>query len=207
MKGGAMKIRFVPLLGIAISFLLGSNMSQAAEEPSFEVLEQWDEMEIREYAPTIRAVTDLSSNGETTGGFRRLADYIFGGNSKGMSIAMTAPVEETLGGDRPVMAFTLPAEYAMDALPEPNSGSVRLEALEARTVAVSSFSGWATSGRVTREENALRKALASRGIVVTGEASLNQYNPPWTPPFMRRNEVMVPVAFDENSSESRKRQQ
>ncbi len=187
--------RFFPLLGMGLIILLGSNMSNATEEPVYEVIEQWGDIEVREYAPRIVAVTTLSSNGETTGGFRRLADYIFGGNSEGMSIAMTAPVEETLGDEQPIMAFTMPAEYSMDALPEPNDSSVKLEAVGPRTVAAVSFSGWATSGRVARAERELREQLEEQGITVTGQASLNQYNPPWTPPFMRRNEVVLPVAW------------
>ena len=195
--------RFFPLLGMGLSILLGSNMSNATEEPAYEVIEQWGDIEVREYSPRILAVTTLSSNGETTGGFRRLADYIFGGNSEGMSIAMTAPVEETLGEEQPTMAFTMPSEYSMDALPKPNDSSVKLEAVGARTVAAVRFSGWATSGRVARAERQLREQLEEQGIAVTGQASLNQYNPPWTPPFMRRNEVVLPVAVDQVKRGSR----
>ncbi|WP_223177884.1 SOUL family heme-binding protein [Pseudohalioglobus sediminis] len=181
-------------MGVLMSLILGSASANAIEEPEYEVVELIGEVEIREYAPRIVAVTTLASNSDTTGGFRRLADYIFGGNSAGKSIAMTAPVEETLGVPEPLMAFTMPAEYTMAELPEPDNEAVTLREVDARTVAVTQFSGWATAGRVARAERELREALAQRDITVTGAATLNQYNPPWTLPFLRRNEVMVPVA-------------
>lgn len=193
-----MKSRLSYLLGAAASLtlLLGANMSRAIEEPAYQMLEKWGDVEVREYAPRIRAVTPLKSRDESSGGFRRLADYIFGGNSEDMSIAMTAPVEETLGDAQPVMAFTMPAQYEMETLPQPNDNKVELEAVGARVVAVTRFSGWATSGKVARAERALRDELLARGVKVTGQATLNQYNPPWTPPFMRRNEIMLPIALN-----------
>ena len=109
-----------------------------------------------------------------------------------MEIAMTAPVEETLEPE-PTMAFTMPGEYRMEDLPAPDDSEVELVEMPARTVAVLAFSGWATGGKVADRTKELLETLQVRGIEVVGPPSLNQYNPPWTPPFMRRNEIMVGV--------------
>lgn len=168
-------------------------MAQAVEEPEYQLLERLDGVEIRHYEPTVQAVTELASKNETSGGFRRLAGFIFGGNEKQQSIAMTAPVQETLGEARPLMAFTMPAGYSMDDLPGPDDARVEIREVPARTMAVVSFSGWATEGKIERMTDKLNKSLAEYGIDTMGPAMLHQYNPPWTPPFLRRNEVVIEV--------------
>ena len=108
-------------------------MANSIEEPKFELLAQFDDIEIRRYAPTIQAVTAMP--GYSSGGFRRLAGYIFGGNDKEQSIAMTAPVQETMTGSDGEMAFTLPSEYALDDLPSPDSDTVELRPVPERLAA------------------------------------------------------------------------
>ena len=182
---------------LLLIFLLSSlAMADEVEEPRWELLASLDEVEIRQYEPSIQAVTQLDSSGDTTAGFRRLAGYIFGGNERSQSIAMTAPVEETLEEQSPQMAFTLPAEYAMEDLPAPDDDRVSLHPLAGRTVAVIRFSGWATGGKIERNRAELMATLARHGISTTGVPALNQYNPPWTPPFLRRNEIAVTVEWD-----------
>jgi effector-binding domain-containing protein len=170
-------------------------MAEKIEEPAFALVERLGDVELRQYEPVVQARTPLKHNGETVAGFRRLAGFIFGGNERAQSIAMTAPVEETLG-DTPVMAFTMPSAYALADLPAPNDSRVVLEEIPARTMAAIRFSGWATAGRVERKTRTLLDALEQGGVETVGEPSLNQYNPPWTPPFLRRNEIMVEVALD-----------
>ena len=143
-------------------------------------------------APSIQARTPLAHSGQTNTGFRRLAGFIFGGNDQEMEIAMTAPVEETLEA-QPTMAFTMPSEHRMEDLPVPDDTTVELVEVPERTVAVIEFSGWATEGKVEDKTEELLSTLEAHGVEVTDVPSLNQYNPPWTPPFMRRNEIMVAV--------------
>lgn len=169
-------------------------MAADVEEPRWELIEQLDQVEIRLYAPGVQAVTELDSSAGSSNGFRRLAGYIFGGNAREQSIAMTAPVQETLGQPRPLMKFTLPAGYALAELPKPNDASVSLVEVPQRTVAAIRFSGWATDGKVASMQRILFETLDKHGIQRIGEPVLNQYNPPWTPPFLRRNEVSVEVA-------------
>jgi len=171
----------------------GTVMASDIEEPKWQLLEKFDGVELRYYEPTIQAQTVLGGKGESTTGFRRLAGFIFGGNDKSQSIAMTAPVMETLGEDAPVMAFTMPSQYALQELPKPVDDRVVLKEVPEKTVAVIRFSGWATSYKVQKRTEALLDTLERRGIEVVGTPSLNQYNPPWTLPFLRRNEIMVEV--------------
>jgi hypothetical protein len=183
---------FRALLLAVLATAATAAMADNVEEPAYTSLGELDEVELRRYAPSIQARTSLANSGQTNSGFRRLAGYIFGGNDRDMEIAMTAPVEETLEPE-PVMTFTLPSEHRMEDLPAPDDTSVELVEVPERTVAVIEFSGWATGGKVEDKTEELLATLAKHGIAVAGVPSLNQYNPPWTPPFMRRNEIMVAV--------------
>jgi effector-binding domain-containing protein len=191
-------MRVVVLL---ILFFTGAQtMAGNIEELEWELLDTLGAVEIRSYPPSIQAVTELPGSNASTTGFKRLAGYIFGENEGGQAIAMTAPVQETLGVERPVMAFTMPAEYALEDLPSPSNASVAIVEVPGRTVASVSFSGWATGGKVQRMQQELVSTLEESGLEVIGAPVLNQYNPPWTLPFMRRNEVSVEVAYPEADS-------
>jgi hypothetical protein len=168
-------------------------MAGDIEEPAYRVVETLDGVELRYYQPTIQAQTDLNSSGETSGGFRRLAGFIFGGNDSGKEIAMTAPVQETLQTESPVMAFTMPGEYTLGELPRPGDTRVVLREIPARTIAAIQFSGWATESRVAEKTKKLMSVLERNQIDPVGTPFLNQYNPPWTLPFLRRNEVAVEI--------------
>jgi hypothetical protein len=185
------KIWLAPLVGALLTGI--STMANSIEEPPYDLLYEIDRVEIRRYEPSIQAVTTLEGSSYTTQGFRRLADFIFGGNDTGQSISMTAPVQETLGQGRPEMAFTMPSEYSIETLPQPRDEQVRLVERPARTVAVIAFSGWATRGKVDRYTRKLTKLLSEENLAAVSSPSLNQYNPPWTPPFLRRNEISIEV--------------
>jgi len=166
----------------------------AIEEPEYRVEKAWDaeQIEIRAYAARVMAVTDMAEDSD--GGFRVLAGYIFGGNAEEQKIAMTAPVQQSMAGEKE-MAFMIPAEYALEDLPEPEDQRVSFREAPAYTAAVIQFSGWASAEKADENWQQLRQFLIAEGIDITGEPTLNQYNPPWTLPFMRRNEIIVPVAF------------
>ena len=183
---------FRALLVALLTVAAPNTMADDIEEPAFAAIGTLGAVELRRYAPGIQARTSLADSGQTNAGFRRLAGFIFGGNDKNMKIAMTAPVEETLEPE-PTMAFTMPSEHRMEDLPTPDDGAVQLVEVPERTVAVIAFSGWATGGKVAGKTRELLATLATSGIETTGPPSLNQYNPPWTPPFMRRNEIMVGI--------------
>ena len=101
-------------------------MSEQLEEPAYELLRKYREFEVRKYVDTIQArvSTDGMNYGESARPFRRIAGYIFGGNERQQSIAMTAPVHMWRSGEESLMAFTMPSEHKMEDLPKPNDSGV-----------------------------------------------------------------------------------
>jgi hypothetical protein len=181
----------------------GMYVGRTTERVPYEPLEQFDAVELRRYPRTILVETTAADSGTA---FRRLFGYITGANDVSETVATTAPVttgSETLSMTAPVrtdrgagtvtMAFYLPPEYTAETAPVPTDPDVRLAVEPSRTVAVRRFSWYATGDRVERERRRLFAALDERGIERCGQGGLLQYNDPWTPPFMRRNEVAVPV--------------
>jgi hypothetical protein len=142
-------------------------------------------------------------------GFRLLAGYIFGGNGrrqsiamtapvvqapKGQTIAMTAPVSQTQADGAWVVRFTMPSAYALEALPVPDDPKVHLKAIPPQRFAVVRYSGIANKDNFQAKTGELRAFAKAQRLRVIGAPSLAQYDPPWTLWFMRRNEVMIPVA-------------
>ena len=189
--------------GHAMAFLLSilALAAQAIEEPAYTIEQAWEaeQIEIRAYAPRVMAVTGMDENADS--GFRVLAGYIFGGNAEEEKIAMTAPVQQSMAGEKE-MAFMMPAEYALEDLPEPEDQRVSFREAPAYTAAVIQFSGWASAEKADENLQQLRRFLIKGGIEIVGEPTLNQYNPPWTLPFLRRNEIIVPVNRDVVKKES-----
>ena len=183
----------IQTLFISLVTSVMTNQAIAIEEPVYQVEKVWEaeQIEIRAYAPRIMAVTGMD---DSNGGFRVLAGYIFGGNAEEEKIAMTAPVQQSMAGEKE-MAFMMPAEYALEDLPKPEDQRVSFREAPAYTAAVIRFSGWASADKADENWQQLRRFLIAKDIDITGEPTLNQYNPPWTLPFMRRNEIIVPVAF------------
>jgi len=191
------QLKHLSLSALACTFLLAGMQSFAAsiEEPQYALLDTFNDVEVRRYEPTIQAYTAMDS-----GGFRNLAGYIFGGNSGNDEIAMTAPVATTMGTTDAEMAFTLPSAWTMENLPSPNDTNVQLREMPAFTAAVIQFSGWANRSSYTQQLEKLSQELKQQGITAIGEPILNQYDPPWKLPFMRRNEVMVSIEWPEGAS-------
>ena len=189
---------FVRAITPALALLapLFATTVNAIEEPAYTVERAWEseQIEIRRYAPRVMAVTTMQGNDDD--GFRVLAGYIFGGNAAEQKIAMTAPVQQSMAGESE-MAFMMPAEYALEDLPTPDDERVAFEEAPAYTAAVIQFSGWASADKADEHWQRLRQFLIAEEIDIAGEPTLNQYNPPWTLPFLRRNEIIVPVALSE----------
>ncbi|NQX87802.1 MAG: heme-binding protein [Halioglobus sp.] len=182
------------LTAVFITLLLAVPcIAQATDEPTYETIGHIQNIELRAYSPSIQARTPIADDRSRSGRFRVLADYIFGNNATQQSIAMTAPVETRMPPDG-YMAFTMPTEYNMDQLPHPEDRRVSLHSLPARRMAVIAFSGWATDGKVDQKTKELLSVLAAHDVETLGRPALNQYDPPWTPPWRRRNEVVVQLA-------------
>jgi hypothetical protein len=163
-------------------------MFKKVEEPPYTVLSSLENnVEIREYRPQIWAVT---SKGSENSAFGILAGYIFGDNDKKEKIGMTAPVVTT----NESMAFVMPGRYDLESLPKPLINQIEIDSIGPRTMAVIKFSGFAGPEKDERYFNLLLDTLKKHGIEPEGEAYIMRYNPPWTPPFMRRNEVTIKVS-------------
>lgn len=196
---------------LAVWALAAPGTASGVEEPKFRVIVADGDFEIREYAPVIVAETIVEGDWGAAGnaGFRRLASYIFGANDGGRRIAMTAPVSQQAPGSRIAMtapvaqerrgtawavAFTMPREYSLDRLPVPNDPTVHLRPIGERRVGAIRFSGRWNAERFEAGEAELRRWLTSKGEKVIGEPVSARYNPPWTPWFLRRNEILLELA-------------
>lgn len=193
--------------------LMGVAPAMAVEEPSFHKVLTDGAFEVRDYPATVVAEVTVTGdqNAAASRGFRLLAAYIFGGNQGRESIAMTAPVAlkpigETIPMTAPVsqtsaegnrawvVRFTMPHGYVLASLPRPNDPKVQLRELPPSRQAVLKFSGWALAGAVKARTAELLAEAAAHHLKIVGPVTLAQYDPPWTLWFMRRNEVMAPVA-------------
>lgn len=184
-------------------------------EPEYSVIDEVDEVEVREYDEMILATTRVSATDYDRGstvGFRRLARYIFGKNSTREEIGMTAPVYqraepqgEKIGmtapvlmgrgdGDEWVMSFVMPSRYTMESLPRPLEDTIELEQAPGKRVAVLRFRGRLTDERYAEKARELLSRLESSPWEATSEPRLAGYDPPFTIPALRRNEVQVEVA-------------
>lgn len=179
------------LAALLIWTLYGALVSMNVNEPPYQVVETLENgVEIREYSGQIWAVT---SDDDQNRGFSRLFRYISGENEGGVKIEMTAPVVTGAAGGELFIAFIMPEGLNLEDAPSPRDDRVRIEAVKERRMAAIAFSGYATEDKRERYLATLEEALKGRGIEAEGEAFLMQYNDPWTPPFMRRNEVASEV--------------
>lgn len=181
------------------------------EEPPYTKTPLTDGVEIRHYGPRIAAQTTVLGDDVSaarSAGFRRLAGYIFGGNHRKTKIAMTAPVSQhpgerismtapvsqeagSEGGS--VIRFFMPTGLTMETLPTPNDDSVELVTVPAETVAVLRFSGDRSPEAVEKQTARLSNTLRHNGYTADGQPTAWFYDPPWTLPFRRRNEVAVTI--------------
>lgn len=178
--------------------MTGTIMASEIETPEYQLLEKDGQFEIRMYEPMIIAITNINSNyrESTSTGFRRIANYIFGGNNQKMKIEMTAPVIST----SPVnnsgiydIAFVMPKEYKLSNLPEPNYDNIIIQEKDFGKMAVLRFGGWATETKVIKYQRKLEKLLKNNQYRVSGKFMVSQYNSPWALPPFRKNEIMVPI--------------
>ena len=182
----------------------------SVKEPKFIVLGKEDGYEIREYVPTIeaRVMVEGKYKEAMTAGFRILAGYIFGGNTRKQSIAMTAPVSEQgsesiamtapvsntqLTKSSYVVSFVMPEEYTLATLPAPDDSHIELLEVPARTSAALVYSGYATASKVEKMKAKLLQCLERDNVAIMGVPRSARYNPPWTLPFMMRNEILVDI--------------
>jgi hypothetical protein len=196
---------------VAESLLSIVGIRIGTEEPHYLATELTGGVELRRYGPRIAAETTVAAEDERARniGFRRLAGYIFGANHRNESIsmtapvsqqagdriAMTAPVAQTSGGENnSVIRFFMPSKWTMETLPTPDDEHVKLVEVPAERYAVLRFTGDRSPRAVAARTDELLKVLRENDIETTGPAVAWFFDPPWTLPFRRRNEIAVPVA-------------
>jgi hypothetical protein len=191
--------------------LLCPHQLMATEELPYRILENAGDFELRQYQPHIVAETLVEGDFQEVGneGFRRLFDYIRGNNRSKQDIPMTAPVnQEAASAKIPMTApvgqekaggkwritFVMPSSYTKATLPEPLDPRVKLVEVPGARVAAVRYSGTWSRARYEAQENRLRDFIMQKGLSIAGEPVFARYNPPFLPWFLRRNEVLIPVA-------------
>jgi hypothetical protein len=196
------------VLGVLLLF---GSQAMAVDEPPYRASDVEGAFEVRDYPALVVAEVTVTGDQDEAGnrGFRLLAAYIFGGNTRKQSIAMTAPVvqNQNTGEKIPMTApvvqsqqagswtvrFIMPQGATLQSLPTPNDARVHVLELAPTRVAVVRFSGLAFASDVAARTEELRAYIARHHWSAIGPPMLARYNPPWTPWFMRRNEVMIPI--------------
>lgn len=199
------------LTGLLIALLLGRT-AMAVETPPYQVVLHKGAFELRDYPALVVAEVTVQGDQKDAArsGFRLLAGYIFGANTRRQRVAMTAPVTQQPASEKIAMTapveqtpqapgtwvvrFIMPRQWSLHTLPVPDDPRVHLRETAPARFAVLRFSGRARPDAVRARADTLRGLLQAHGLDAAGPVSLAQYNPPWTPWFMRRNEVMVKVA-------------
>lgn len=196
----------------------------AVEEPKYDVIFTEDNFEIRHYAPMLIAETEVVGDMDEASnkGFRMIADFIFGNNqthdpAQPSKIAMTAPVtaEPTstkLSMTAPVsvepqaeetniitarkwrIQFVMPAQYTLETIPKPKNKNVTLREVPGKYHLVLKYSGFNTLSRVQKKTDETLQWAHKQSLSVVGTPQLSRYDPPWTLPMFRRNEIMVEIS-------------
>lgn len=184
---------------------------RGVEEPVHSAQNLTRGVQIRHYDARVAAETAVQGGEEAARsvGFRRLARYIFGANhvqkkiemtapvaqqSKGgEKIAMTAPVVQQADGDEWTIRFFMPSDFTLESLPAPDDAQVRLVSVPAETIAVRRFAGSPTRRAVAAQTAKLLTTLSEFGFETLGTPAAWFYDPPWTVPALRRNEIAVLV--------------
>ena len=189
----------------------------ATEEPRFSIIEKSEPFELRSYAPQLIAEVKVEGDLDTASsqGFRLIAAFIFGQNQVSEKISMTAPVaietaqstkiamtvpvgieaskDSAKGVSQWVFSFVMPSEYTMATLPKPLNPLVSIRELPAQRRAAITFSGFYNEAKVLEKTNALEAWIKSKQWQSIGNPQFARYNPPWSIPFIRRNEILITV--------------
>jgi hypothetical protein len=184
----------VVILFVAIVLVL----FPSADTIPYAVTGKTGEIEFRQYPPLVLATVN---NSEDDSGFNLLFAYITGNNKPHTSIAMTAPVitSQQIAMTAPVlsnatsMSFVMPTGKSREEIPDPLDNRVTITTIPARELAVVRFSGYASQKDVDAATSRLLEGLANANFTTVGQPFLMRYNPPWTPGFLRRNEVAIEI--------------
>lgn len=203
----------VVLVGGALVLKQFQSSREKLEKPDYTVTASYEDLELREYASRVQAQVTVDGPREeaTNKGFRILAGYIFGGNTGQEAIAMTAPVStsadtsQSIAMTAPVstvaqeqgytISFMMPAKWTLDTLPVPDDARIELLEVPGYTAAVRTFSGKVNPDKIDAQGEKLRASMQAEGLSPDGQVMVSQFDPPWVPFFMRKNEVELRVQY------------
>jgi hypothetical protein len=202
--------RFIGKIVTAVIIILGATNVMAAEEAPYTLVEKDNTFEIRNYAPHILAETVVEGTLEEAGNiaFNRLFRYISGDNKSRDKVAMTAPVSQQPTGEKIkmtapvgqqavpqgwVVSFMMPATYTLETLPKPEDPQITLRQVPSRRVAAVRYSGFWSEKAYLQNKVELESWIVQKRLTIVGDPVWARYNPPFTPWFLRRNEILIPV--------------
>jgi hypothetical protein len=202
--------RSIRIMLAAAVIIIGVVDSGAIEEATYKVVKKDNKFEIRDYAPHILAETVVEGDFEEAGNkaFNVLFGYISGDNRSREKLTMTAPVSQEPKGEKikmtaPVgqqrvqeswaVSFMMPASYTMETLPEPEDPKVTLRQVPARRMAAVRYSGFWNEKGYLRYKLELESWIHEKGHTIVGDPIWARYNAPFTPWFLRRNEILIPI--------------
>ena len=166
------------------------------EQPDYKVILSEDALELRRYPSLIVAEVVRGRSGDLNSGFQEIFNYISGQNQTEQKISMTSPVINRQGDDYFTTAFVMPSQYTLDILPKPKDPNVSVKERVGGTFAVIRFSGSWSEERFKSHQRQLEDWIRLHGWKILSELTIARYNPPFTPAFMRRNEIMYQVSAD-----------
>jgi len=198
------------LLLAGLVFGVAGGVAMGIEESAYTVIKTDGDFQVRQYAPQVVAETMVDGSLEEAGNkaFRPLFRYISGANRPqgeisvtapvtqqrdGEKIPMTAPVAQEAVSNRWAVTFMMPTNCTLETLPKPTDEKVRLRAIPARRMAAVRYSGAWSRPRYERNLARLREWMKANGVAAAGDPVWARYNPPFTPWFLRRNEILVPI--------------
>lgn len=198
-------MKFVIIIGfwllVGLGFaqaIISSDMSNTEQQP-YEVVWQEGILEARFYPKAVMATVHGESSDYKTSSnrsFRVLAGYIFGGNERKQSIAMTSPVHMSFSKSGSVMSFVMPSNMGLEDLPAPNSEGLEFKEVQEKYVVALQFGGWANDDNISANATKLVNALSEMGIQIDNEPWFMGYNPPYQL-INRRNEVAVEISKEQ----------
>ncbi len=184
----------VVVIAVVVAGVLGTTSRAGYESARYEIEEKDGKFEIRNYESHEVVATPMKSGGQN-GSFGKLFNYISGGNEEEQKISMTTPVfmPATADGSMTEMQFVIPKEFTNAGAPAPSNAAVTKKRMSGGKMAVIRYSGRSDAAQRKKKLKELREQLKARGLTAIGAPLFAGYDPPWTPPLLRRNEVLLRI--------------
>ena len=180
---------------LLLILFLSLAISNTYKEPEYTLISKEKNIEIRRYSESIIAKTSLEGENRESNNkmFRVLANYIFGGNDKSQKIPMTSPVVTRENNESYDMIFFMLDVNTEEELPKPSSRNISIEKINLDTVVVIKFGWWTTKNNIKKHRDLIEQYIKNNNLEVISDMMVAQYNPPWTLPPFRRNELIFKI--------------